>query len=115
MMLNQEQTRKRRRVDNSVAEARRAIGPTLLLFGPWRAELAKMQAARGRAVDGEAAAMNTRCAIIRADVQRARQGLQQRLGEVSLRAAGNSRVEDALRALDQLESVLDDFDDRLGL
>ena len=109
-----ETVRKKRVTNNSVAEARRVVTPTLSLFGPWRGAVALMSAARSGAGDHERAAMSVRCGTIRVEIQLARNELTERVRALPPKAASSTRVTDVLRALDSIEATLDDLDERMG-
>jgi hypothetical protein len=107
--------RKRRVVDTSNGDARRAIQATLDLFPGWRADLAAFDARVERnytAADREL--MLQRCRAIGDGVQAARVSLIESLMDAPPRVVGNSRIADVERALDDIEAAVRRLRKRLG-
>lgn len=100
----EELPRKRRAMDTSNGDARRAIAETLAQFGAWRVDLATYAALAERrfsAADREK--MLARCAAIEAELLAARTELIVGLAEAPQKVAGHSRVADVEKALDNIE------------
>ncbi|RYE09765.1 MAG: hypothetical protein EOP22_07935 [Hyphomicrobiales bacterium] len=96
-----EEERKRRVVDTSNGEARRAVAITIASCGPWQQELAKYTAwAERRRSSRETQEMLDRCDEIEVEVRQARVALIEGLMDAPRRVAGHSRVADVEKALD---------------
>jgi hypothetical protein len=114
MELNSEQ-RKRRIVDTSNGDARRAIQATLALFPSWRADLAAFAVRVERNYSAsERELMLQRCRAISDGVQSARVSLIETLMDAPQRVAGNSRITDVERALDNIDAAVRQLRERLG-
>ena len=97
--------RKPRIVDTSNKDARLAVVDLLERFSTWREDLARYAAQVKR--DGTRAEIETilqRCDDIERDLMDARTELLNRLADAPQRVAGNSRVVDLERALDNTEA-----------
>ena len=96
---------KRRVVDTSNGDARRAVADTLAKFGPWRLDLARFQGfVERRFTDADRRQILARCAEIEAELLAARTELIVALAEAPQKVAGHSRVVDVERALDNIEA-----------
>jgi hypothetical protein len=107
MELNTELPRKRRVVDTSNGEARRAVQATLAQFNAWRLDLARFAAlAERRSDETGRAKMLQRCGEIERELLEARTELIIGLANSPRKVSGNSRVVDVERALDNVEAGL---------
>ena len=107
MMHTQQGEPPRRQVDNSNAEARRAIAHTLGRLSSWRLDLARFQGmAERRFTEADRQAMLARCAAIEGELMMARTDLLLGLADTPRRVTANSRVVDVERALDDVQSAV---------
>jgi hypothetical protein len=98
---------RRRVMDHSNADARRAIADTLERFGSWRLDLARFQGmAERRFTDAERRAMLERCTDIEDELTAARTDLLEGLADAPQNVAGHSRVVDVERALDNIADAV---------
>lgn len=98
-----EQPRKRV-MDRTNSEARRAIKETLGHFNDWRLDIARFSALAERALEETTrCAILDRCAEIESQLIEARTDLILSLADASRKVAGHSRVVDVERALDNIE------------
>ena len=105
MELNSEPPKKRRGMDTSSGDARRAVAQTLSQFGPWRLDLAQFMAHVERGISSaEREKMLARCAAIEQELLEARTELIVSLAEAPQKVAGHSRVVDVEKALDNIEA-----------
>jgi hypothetical protein len=96
--------RKRRVMDTSGADARRAVAEIVSLFAPWRFDLARFAArAERHFTRAEQQAMLRRCAEIEKQLLAARTELIVSLADAPRTVAGHSRVVDVEKALDNIE------------
>lgn len=96
---------KRRVMDTSNGDARRAVAETLAQFGPWRLDLAQFMAHVERGISSsDREKMLARCRAIEDELLAARTELIVSLAEAPQRVAGHSRVVDVERALDNIEA-----------
>jgi hypothetical protein len=103
-----EEPRKRRMMDHSNADARRAIAHTLGRFNDWRLDLARFQGmAERRFTEMERLGMLERCADIEGELMLARTDLIVGLADAPQKVAGHSRVVDVERALDNISTAVD--------
>ena len=103
MELNAEP--RKRVMDTSSGDARRAVADTLALFVPWRLDLAQFMAHVERGISSvEREKMLARCAAIEAELLAARTELIVSLAEAPRKVAGHSRVVDVEKALDNIEA-----------
>lgn len=104
MELNSGEQPRRRVVDTSNREARRAIQGTLAQFEGWRLDLARFSAQAERPLSEPARkSMLERCAGIENELLDARTDLIISLAHTPRKVAGHSRVVDVERALDSIE------------
>lgn len=107
--------RKRRQIDTTNADARRAIRETLQRFGPWRMDLARFAVlVDRRATKQEREEILTRCHEILADTQAARVALLESLMNAPRRLLANSRIADVERALDDVDATVARLRQQLG-
>jgi hypothetical protein len=103
----QSEPRKRRVMDTSNRDAREVIADVLGRFADWRQALAHFQARAERGFSAsERADTLERCAQIEAELMAARTGLILSLADAPRQVAGNSRVVDVERALDNIEAAI---------
>lgn len=96
---------RRRSVDNSNAEARRAIAETLAKFADWRDDLARFAVViERRYSSAERETMLARCQTISTHVQHSRVSLLEALLDAPQRVSGHSRVADVEKALDGVDA-----------
>ena len=115
LMELHDEPRKRRVMDTSNAQARQALADVLTRFGEWRDEIARMQARMERRYsDADRADMLGRCAAIEDGLMAARTELLLTLADAPQRVAGNSRVVDVERALDNIETAVKAVRRKLG-
>jgi hypothetical protein len=96
---------KRRVMDTSNGDARRAVADTLAQFNAWRLDLATYSAlAERRFSAAEREKMLARCAAIEEELLAARTELIVSLAEAPQKVAGHSRVVDVEKALDNIEA-----------
>jgi hypothetical protein len=99
--------RKRRVMDTSNRDARRALAGTIAKFILWREDIAAFKILSARASsDGEREAILSRCSAIEHEVLDARVEILSALAEAPRGVAGHSRVVDVERALDNVDSEL---------
>ena len=111
----QSEPRKRRVMDTSNAQARQALADVLTRFADWRDDLARIQARMERRYSAaDRADMLARCAAIEDGLMAARTELLLTLADAPQRVAGNSRVVDVERALDNIETVVKAVRRKLG-
>lgn len=107
MELNTELPHKRRAIDTSNGEARRAVQTTLSQFNAWRLDLARFAVLSQRRSDEPTRTrMLERCGEIERELLEARTELIIGLADAPRKVAGNSRVVDVERALDNVETAL---------
>lgn len=95
---------RKRQMDTSNGEARRAVKATLARFDGWRLDLARFSAQADRGFGEQMRqAMLKRCSEIDAEVQETRTDLLINLADAPQRVAGHSRVVDVERALDNID------------
>lgn len=105
MMQLEEQPRRRRVMDTSNGEARRAVAEIVARFSSWRLDLARFSAlAERRFTADDRNTMLARCAEIEAELLAARTELIVGLAEAPQRVSGHSRVVDVERALDNIDA-----------
>ena len=98
---------RRRQIDRSNAEARRAVADTLAQFASWRLDLARFQCIIDRhSTEAERRVMLERCAAIEDELLMARTELIASLADAPHKVTGNSRVVDVERALDDVEATV---------
>ena len=106
--------KKRRVMDRSGAEARRAIADTVARFSPWRFDLARFAARAERHFSAaERQAMLRRCAEIERQMLAARAELDAGLADAPRPVAGHSRVVDVEKALDNIGENLKELRGKL--
>lgn len=94
-------------MDTSNQDARRAIASVLDAFARWRQDLARFSALADRPhTESEAQVILGRCIEMEGEVMAARTSLLIALADAPPRVAGNSRVVDVERALDNTEASL---------
>lgn len=99
--------KKRRKMDTSNADARRAVGDILARFDEWRRDLTRFGAmAERRCSDADRETILERGQAIEEEVMAARTELIITLADAPASVAGNSRVVDVERALDNTEAAL---------
>lgn len=112
MGLEQE-SRKHRVMDHSNRDARRAAA-TLEQFARWQLDLAQFHAQADRRLSDRARqSMLLRCTEIDMEVLKARTSLIIDLAEAPPTIAGNSRVVDVERALDRIQSSVEELRSKL--
>lgn len=103
-MQLEQQPHKRRVMDTSNGEARRAVAETVTRFAEWRADLARFAVTVDRRFTAiERRDMLARCEVIEAELLAARTALIVGLADAPRKVAGHSRVVDVERALDNIE------------
>jgi len=99
--------KKQRKVDTSNAYARRAVRDILVRFDDWRKDLARFSAYVERCyTDAERATILERCQAIDEEMMEACTELTINLADAPPRVAGNSRIVDVERALDNTGASL---------
>lgn len=102
-------------MDTSNADARRALAEMLTRFPAWREDLCRFQAhAERRFTAADRQTMLERCAQIDGEVLASRAELVTLFADAPPRLAGNSRVVDMGRALDNIETMLRNVRRALG-
>lgn len=106
---------RRRTMDTSNGDARRAVAATQAMFAAWRMDLAKFQGlVERRFTQPQRAAMLARCAEIEDELRAARTELIAGLMDAPQKVAGHSRVVDVERALDNIAAGVDELRRRLS-
>ena len=99
------ETRKRRVMDTSSGDARRAVAQIVSRFSPWRLDVARYTAHVERSItSAEREVIVARCEEIEAELLEARTELILGLADAPRKVAGHSRVVDVERALDNIEA-----------
>jgi hypothetical protein len=94
-------------MDTSNADARRALADMLTRFPAWRDDLCRFQAhVERRSTEAERQHIMNRCAEIEGEVMASRTELIMLFADAPPRLAGNSRVVDMERALDNIDVML---------
>src|SRR5687767_570938 len=108
MQLHLGEEPRRRAMDYSNRDARRAVADVIDRIAPWRLEIAKMmaRAETGRLSPDDLTGMVEECSVIATAIAEARTDLIIELAEAPAKVTGHSRVVDAERALDNVEAAV---------
>jgi hypothetical protein len=111
MELHQESGPRGRAMDRSNQDARKAVSIVLERFTPWRLAIARMTGRAGMSTlsPRDLATMAEACSMIAKGIAEARTDLIIELADAPLKVTSHSRVVDAERALDNVESALADL------